>query len=116
MILNVFSEKTTNGLPIRSQQLNEAANWPMSFVTLLQQEKSENLFDPWIEVVFRGYAYLLPPAALPGAKLLKSLTNRFIRVAGRAACNCAAGLPDNPNPFVQIFKIWPPGRATGGII
>jgi hypothetical protein len=20
----------------------------------------------------------------------------------------------NPNPFVQIFKIWPPGRATGG--
>jgi hypothetical protein len=21
----------------------------------------------------------------------------------------------HPNPFVQIFKIWPPGRAAGGI-
>jgi hypothetical protein len=22
---------------------------------------------------------------------------------------------DSPNPFVQIFKIWSPGRAAGGI-
>jgi len=29
--------------------------------------------------------------------------------------NTGAMPVDTPNPFVQIFKIWPLGRAAGGI-
>jgi hypothetical protein len=50
----------------------------------------------------------MPLAALPGAKLLKSLTNIFFCLE-----DTKNGITIT-NPFVQILKIWSPGRAAGG--